>query len=95
MSAALYNFALYSRFTVESDWLNGVTLAEYLNISTMTLNRWRFGYDVKDKAGNIVRHVEPVANFPKPYRFGGPKSPPVWKKSDIDAWREAQRSEVA
>lgn len=79
-----------AKFTVESDWLNGVTLAEYLHVAPMTLHRWRFGYT--DPKG---RWHEPVANFPKPYRFGGPKSPPVWKKTDIDAWREEQRSDVA
>jgi predicted DNA-binding transcriptional regulator AlpA len=83
-------YALYSysrkkpKAANNSDWLNGTEVAEKLGISIMGLHRIRFGY-----AGH-----EPVVSFPLPYRFGGPSSNPVWRRSDIDTYIEAQRSET-
>lgn len=56
--------------------------ARYLTIGQV---RQRFGVSASWVRRYILEH-----GFPKPVKFGGPKSPRHWIVADIEAW-EAQR----
>jgi hypothetical protein len=86
MSAILHNLVLYAKFNPQAEFLNGKQTAVHLGISTMQLHRLRFGYT--DPKG---RWHEPVADFPKPYRFAGPESNPLWKLSELDLWAKSRQ----